>query len=203
MFAEKGVATMASTPESSSESEEEDDLVVILEDHSEFIPPNAFTAPLAPDNPQETALVEPEVTKHDGRDSSEDVDLEGEALHRRTAILNLCSNRMHIHRWHRSTKVFTFEAVHAAEKVIHSSLGRCRLSRVVRGPLKLILVRWKELLPTSQTVLKEELSIEAARELVEVVNAMFTKSKSTQSLPALINSYDRIIDILTKDLDSF
>jgi len=202
-IAKMEAAAVTSALGNSSETEEEDDLVIILEDHTDLMPPRllAFESRPAPDDLQEKALVEPELTTGDGLDSSEVTDLEVQALQRRKAILNLCNNCIHIHRLHSSNKALTFRAVRTAQKVIHRSLGRCRRSRVVRAPLVRIIAHWRELLTTSQTVLQEELSLEASIALPDACNAMFTKNMLAGSLQTLIERYDTIIVILTENDD--
>jgi len=202
-IAKMEAAAVTRALENSSETEEEDDLVIILEDHTDLMPPRllAFESRPAPDDLQETALVEPELATRDGRDSSEVADLEVQALQRRKAILNLCNNCIHIHRLHSSNKALTFRAVRTAEGFIHRSLGCCRRSRVVRAPLVRIIAHWRELLTTSQTVLQEELSLEASIALPDACNAMFTKNMSAGSLQTLIKHYDTIIAILIENAD--
>jgi len=115
-----------SKPGSESESEaEEDDLVVILEDHTDVMPPHllpselraAYRRPLRVakqlrvachncHNLQETASIKPELTKLDGRNGSEDADrgsqwsdeyqvLEAHAVQKKIAISNFCNYRIY------------------------------------------------------------------------------------------------------------
>jgi len=204
--------------------------VIILEDHTDVMPPHllafesrpAYRYPLGVANLldvvrrnchhlQETASIEPELTKLDGPDGSENADggsqwyqrfdgLEAQAMQKKTAISNLCNERTY---WRpqssrASTEKITRAAARAAEKVISRGLiyrrGEPGCRRFVYDDtllsLKSILQSWKE-----------DQAHAVARALRNACDAMFKKNMSALRLQTLINRYDKIIAILTKNVD--
>ena len=206
----KAAAATAGAPEGTSESEAEDDLVVILEDHTDVMPPKllAFESSPAPDDLQEKAPIEPQLATLDGLHGSEAADPDGQAMQRNAAISNLCNTRIHMYQLQGSKRAFTRGAARAAETVIRSSLGnsffRKKLIQLAQAgdkkakgittywSLRSILMNWKEDPPPQH---------EVARALLNACDAMFRKNMSTQQLQSLIKRYDKIIAILTKNED--
>jgi len=214
-----------SEPKSSSESEAEDDLVVILEDHTDVMPPHllalesrpAYRYPLLVAKPlsvacrnchnlQETASIEPELTQLDGLDGSENADrgsqwsqefdgLEAQAMQKKTAISNLCNDRIYWRPqgWRGSTKAFTRGVLRAAEKLISKNLIRSSHGKLKFDDnllsLRSILQSWKE-----------DQAHVVARALRDACDAMFKENMSVSRLQTLIWRYDKIIALLTKNV---
>ena len=154
-------------------------------------------------NLQETASIKPELTKLDGLDGSESVDrgsqwsqqfdgLEAQAMQKKTAISNLCNDRIYWRPrgWSGSTEAFTGRALRAAEKLISKSLIRSSHRKLVFDDnllsLRSILQSWNE-----------DQAHVVARALRDACDAMFKKNMSASRLHTLIGRYDKIIAILT------